>query len=114
MRKAALLSAIVLLVSASLTVFAATNALSIEPYLGFNGTTATCEVTVAGDKTTTHIEVAMKLMRGTTCVASWSDAGYGYVYIKEYASVTRGTYDLVIEVAVDGVEKDPVSFRKTY
>ncbi len=114
MRKAAILLAIVLLVSAPLTVFAATNALSIKPKLDFNGTTATCKVTITEDKFPAYIEVTMKLMRGTTCVDSWSETGNYYVHIKEYASVTRGTYDLVIEVTVDGVEREPVSIRKTY
>lgn len=114
MRKAAFLLAIVLLVSAPLTVFAATNALNIKPTLDFNGTTATCEVTVVGNGASERIEVTMKLMRGTTCVDSWSDAGYGYVHMKEYKTVTRGTYDLVIEVTVNGVEEEPVSVSNTY
>ncbi len=114
MRKAVILLAIVLLVSAPLTAFAATNAATIKSKLDFNGTTATCEVTITEDKFPAYIEVTMKLMRGTTCVDSWSKTGNYYVHIKEYTSVTRGTYDLVIEVTVNGVEEEPVSIRNTY
>lgn len=114
MRKVALLLAIVLLVSAPLTVFAATNAVTIKPKLDFNGTTATCEVTITEDKFPAYIEVTMKLMRGTICVDSWSETGNFYVHMKEYTSVTRGTYDLVIEVTVNGVKKTPVSVSNTY
>lgn len=114
MRKVALLLAIVLVISMPLTVSAAPRALSINPTLAFEGTTAGCEVAVVGNTMSEYIEVTMKLMRGSYCEASWSDAGYGYVYMLEYDTVTKGrTYDLVVAVKVNGVAKTPVSVSGT-
>ena len=114
MRKAALLLAIILVISMPLSVSAAPRALGINPTLAFNGTTAACEVAVVGNNMSEHIEVTMKLMRGTYCEASWSADGYGYVYMLEYDTVTKGrTYDLVVAVKVNGVASTPVSVSGT-
>ena len=114
MRKIALFMAIVLVFSMPLTVSAAPRALGINPSLSFQGTTAVCQVTVIGNSTSEHIEVTMKLMRGTYCEASWSGDGYGYVYMLEYDTVTKGrTYDLVVSVKVNGVASTPVSVSGT-
>lgn len=110
MKKTALLLAIILLISMPLSVSAASNALTINPTLGFTGTTAECEVMVVGNNTSELIEVTMKLMRGTYCEASWNSSGYGYVYMYEEENVTKNiTYTLVIEVTVNGVASTPVS-----
>ena len=114
MKKFAFLLAIIIFVSLPINVSATTRALGINPHLLFNGTTATCEVTVIGNNMSEHIEVSMKLMHGTTCIDSWSATGYGYLYTKEYASVTQGlTYDLVVTVTINGVAHTPVSVTRT-
>lgn len=114
MRKLALFMAFILVVVTPLSVSAAPRVLNIFPALSFDGTTAACQVTVAGNNTSEHIEVTMKLMRGTYCEASWSTDGYGYVYMLEYDTVTKGrTYDLVVEVKVNGVASTPVSVSGT-
>lgn len=114
MRKAALFLAIILVISTPLTVSATPRMLTINPTLAFEGTTAACDVMVVGNNTSEHIEVTMKLMYGSTCVASWSDSGYGYVYMLEYAGVTKGrTYELVVAVTVNDVAKTPVSVSGT-
>lgn len=114
MRRAALLIAIILVVSMPLTVAAAPRALGINPTLAFDGTTATCDVMVVGNDTSEYIEVTTKLMYGSYCVASWYDDGYGYVWVVETATVTKGrTYDLVVEVKVNGVASTPVSVSGT-
>lgn len=110
MKKLALLLAIILVISMPLTVSATTRALSIRPSLTFEGRVATCHVLVVGNNTSEHIEVTMKLMDDTFCLASWSADGYGYVLMEQNANVIRGrTYDLVIEVTMNGVVKPPVS-----
>ncbi len=110
MRKTALLLAIILVVSMPLNVSAAPRALTINPTLGFNGTTAECEVVVVGDNTSEYIEVTLKLMRGSYCVATWNASGYGYVYVYEEAGVTKNaTYTLVAQVTVNDVASTPVS-----
>ena len=114
MRKVALLMAIVLVISLPLSVSAAPRTLFVDPVLSFNGTTAICEVLVFGDNTSDYIEVTMKLMYGSSCIASWYDDGYGYVEIAQNATVVKGrTYTLVAEVTVNDVAKTPVSVSKT-
>lgn len=110
MKKAALLLAIILMFSMPLSVSAAPRALTINPTLGFTGTTAECEAMVVGNNTSEFIEVTMKLMRGSYCEATWSASGYGYVYMYEEKSVTKNiTYTLVVEVTVNNVASSPVS-----
>lgn len=114
MKKIAFLLAIVLVISTPLTVSAATYALSIRPQLSFSGTTANCGVTVVGNTMSEHIEVEMKLMHGSTCVATWFADSYGYVVMKETTGVTKGqTYELVVAVTVNGVSKTPVTHSGT-
>ena len=110
MRKIALILAIIIVVTMPLGVSAAPRAISVNPTLQFNGTTAGCEALVVGDYSSDYIEVTMKLMRGSNCVATWSDSGYGYVYMYEEASVVRYvTYTLELHVKVNNVELDPAS-----
>ena len=114
MKKIAFMLAIILVISAPLTVSAATYAMSIRPVLSFEGTAATCEVTVVGNNMADHIEVEMKLMHGTACIGSWSAEGYGYVNLERYATVTKGqTYKLVVAVTMNDVEHTPVSKSAT-
>ena len=109
-----LLLAIAILISVPLNVFADSRIGTIIPKLSISGTTATCQATVTEDKTSDYIQVNMKLMYGNSCIASWSDDGYGFVYMSKTATVTAGrTYTLVVEVTVNGVENDPVSTTKT-
>ncbi len=110
MRKVALFLAIIIVVAMPLSVSAASRAITVNPTLQFSGTTAECEAIVVGDNGTDYIEVTMKLMRGASCVATWSDSGYGYVYMYEEASVVRNvTYTLVVQVKINNVALDPVS-----
>ena len=114
MRKLALFLAIILVISVPLTVSATPRALSIRPSLTFEGTTATCYVMVVGNNMSEHIEVTMTLKYGNSVVASWYNDGYGYVWLEEYATVTRGrTYTLYIEVTVNDVVKQPVYIDET-
>ncbi|MBE6920298.1 MAG: hypothetical protein E7468_01890 [Ruminococcaceae bacterium] len=114
MRKVALFMAIILMLSMPLNVSAAPRAWNAFPSLGFEDTTAVCEVEVLGDKATDHIEVTMKLMRGNYCEATWIADDYGYLYMLEYDTVTKGhTYQLVVEVKINGVANTPVSVSGT-
>lgn len=114
MRKLALFMAIILVVATPLSVSAAPRLLNVFPALSFDGTTATCQATVAGNNTSEHIEVTMKLMQGSYCEATWTADGYGYVYMLEYDTVTKGrTYNLVVEVKVNGIAQTPASVSAT-
>ena len=110
MRKIALFLAVIIVITMPLNVSAASRAITVNPTLGFVLTTAECEATVVADYGTDYIEVTMKLMRGSSCVATWSDSGYGYVYMYEEASIARKvTYTLVVHVKVNNIELDPAS-----
>lgn len=110
MKKAALLLVIILVISMPLSVSATPRALTINPTLGFTGTTAECEVMVVRNSTLEYIQVTMKLMRGSYCEATWCASGYGYVYMYEEEGVTKNiTYTLVVEVSVNNVASSPVS-----
>jgi type 1 fimbria pilin len=110
MKKIAFMLALILIISAPLTVSAATYVLTIRPVLSFSGTTATCEVTVVGDYMSDHIEVEMKLMHGSTCLATWYKDGYGYVNLEKTATVVKGeTYEIVVAVTMNDVSRTPVS-----
>lgn len=110
MRKAALFLAIIIVIAMPMSVSAASRAITVNPTLGFVGTTAECEAIVVGDNGSDYIEVTMKLMRGSSCIASWSDSGYGYLYMYKEASVARNvTYTLVVQVKINSVTLDPVS-----
>lgn len=114
MRKTALLLAIILVISMPLSASAEPRALGINPVLGFDGTTATCETMVVGNNTSEYIEVTMKLKWGIFTLETWTASGYGYVYMLEEHSVNKGwTYKLVAEVTVDGVASSPVSVEGT-
>lgn len=111
MRVTAFLLALVLIVSMPLSVAAEPRILSINPSLGFNGTTAICEVMVVGNNMSEYIEVWMKLMHGPYCVGSWYASSYGYVDMEETAGplIVGDTYKLVVTVNFNGVAKTPVS-----
>ena len=114
MRMTALLLAIILLVSMPMSVSAEPRILEINPVLDFEGTTAFCEASVAGNNTSEYIEVTMKLKWGIFTLETWTASGYGYVYMLEEHAVNKGwTYKLVVEVTFDGVEKTPVSVEGT-
>lgn len=114
MRKTALLLAIILVISMPLSASAEPRALGINPVLGFDGTTATCETMVVGNNTSEYIEVTMKLKWSIFTLETWTASGYGYVYMLEEHSVNKGwTYKLVVEVTVDGVASSPVSVEGT-
>ena len=115
MKKTALFLAIILVISMPLSVFAAeARSLDVDPTLRFNGTTATCEVTINGNNMSEPIEVTMELMRGTYCVDRWTSSGYGYIHMKETATVTSGrTYQLVVHVTFRGDSLSPVSVSGT-
>ena len=114
MRTTALFLVIILVISMPLSIFAAPRALEVDPTLRFNGTTATCEVTIIGNNMSEPIEVTMELMRGTYCVARWTSSSYGYIHMKETATVTSGrTYQLVVYVTFRGDSLSPVSVSGT-
>ena len=109
MRKFAFILSILLILAIPLEASATSRATNIAPTLSYSGVTANCTVNVGGSNLSDHIEVTMKLMFGSVCLASWTADGYGYLYMNETATVTKGrTYKLVVDVTINGVLYDSV------
>ena len=93
---------------------ASTRTISVVPDLAFNGTRATCSVSIVGNRTTDKIEATMELRQGSRLIDDWSASGYGILKIRETATVARNTtYTLEIEYSVNGDSKTPVSISRT-
>ena len=87
---------------------------AVMPSLSFNGTTATCTVSVYGDYTTDEIEVDVELWQGKTLVKSWSDEGTEYVDSVRNATVTKGKeYTLKAYATINGRDLPMAYITKT-
>lgn len=101
-RVIALTLAVVLLLGISVAAY--TNAETIAPLIQFDGKTAHCYVEVSADRSTDPISITASLWRGSTCLATWTASGRGYVFLDEstVVSVTGVTYRLTADVTVNG------------
>lgn len=104
MKKRIISLTLVVVMLLSVTAQAATEALFATPVLQFNGRTATCAVEVSADKLTDKIEVTAALWRGSTCLETWTQTEYGYLYLEETKDVSiRGvTYTLKVDISLNG------------
>lgn len=110
MKKRIIGLALLVVMLLSVTAQAATQAAFITPVLRFNGKTATCAVEVSADKSTDKISVTATLWRGNTCLATWTESGYEYVYLEETkdVSISGVTYTLKADVTINGVAKPQI------
>lgn len=116
MRKIALLTALVILLVIPTSVQAAEPRL-ITPSLNlsYNQSIATCTVNIIGESTSDYLRATIKLWRGNSCIETWEETGYGYIFFSETATVIRGyVYTLTVDLTVNGVAQDTVSFSKKY
>lgn len=106
---------ILLLMSATLTAYAATpRAATIYPSITFSGTTATCKATIIGSSSSKLIVATIKLWHGSTCLETWTASGYSYVSFSETANVVKGeTYTLTVAVTEGGVSQPEASCSET-
>lgn len=89
-------------------------ALTANPVLSFDGTTAECSVSCRGEKATDEIEVTLTLYRGNTIIDSWSESGTFRVTVSGECSVKSGvTYSLVMTWSVNGEAQTDVTITKT-
>jgi hypothetical protein len=87
--------------------------LQIIPTLSFEGTTAKCKVTVTADNITDSIDVVVKLWRGSTCIATWTQSGAGYLFFNDTYSVTRNReYTLTVDAEINDVAQPRFSITK--
>lgn len=116
MKKTAFVLAIFLILSIPTTAYAAVPdeispfVLRIYPQISFDEDTATCTATVISDKMTDSISVTLKLWQGSSCIATWSTSGTGYMQFSRSKKVTEGLqYKLSVDVTINGVAKPTVS-----
>lgn len=105
-RKRTILFALCFLLLTAIPAYAIeAKSISVTPTLTFNGTTASCSVSVSSYGKS--ISVTLELWNGSTFVDSWSRDGVSVVTISEQCSVTKGkTYTLKVSGSVAG---NPIS-----
>lgn len=93
---------------------ASARTIDLYPSLAFNGTSATCTVTILGERTTDKISATMELWQGSKLIDDWSASASGILKIDETTTVAKNkTYTLTVEYAVNGVEQTPISISRT-
>lgn len=116
MKKSVLLLAFILIISIPTTALAAVPdelspfVLKILPSLTFDDETANCTVTIIGDNMSDTISATLKLWQGSTCLATWSSSGNGYMQFSRTRTVTAGVqYKMTVDVTINGVAKPTYS-----
>lgn len=95
----------------SLSAFAAEGRVAVGPRLSFNGTTATCEVTITAY--TCDIDATVELWCGRTLIGSWHQTGQNAIVLTKKCEVESGkSYTLTVNGTIDGKSFDEVSTTK--
>jgi len=105
MKKIALILAVILVFSFPVSVQAvAPRAISVFPHISLNDTTVTYSVNAAGNNMSEYLEATIKLYRNNIWIGTWTVEGYGYIHFtKDTAAVTGSTYQMAVDLTVDGV-----------
>ena len=91
-----------------------TRTASVVPKLSFNGTTATCTVTVTGNKPSDEITATIELYQAGKTVETWTESGTGVLEFEDTVKVNKGTtYILSVEATVNGRDLPTASVTKT-
>lgn len=78
--------------------------------ISFSGTSASCYVDIAGDKTSDKISATIELTCGNQSIKTWNKTAYGYLLFSDSVSVTKGkTYKLTVNYTVNGNPKTQLS-----
>lgn len=106
---------IILLVVAPITANATTpRTTTILPEIHFDGTKATCYVTIQADSVSDEIYAKITLLEGTKCVAEWTVEGQFYCTSQKTFSCTKGKeYTLTIEATINDIPQSTVSYSGT-
>lgn len=114
----ALALAIVLLTATAITAYAKIpeqdqiEAVTITPSLSFTGDTANCGVYVKG-AISDSITVTLKLWRGSTLLATWTESGIWKISMSKTKSITAGyMYKVSADVSINGVAQPTKSISR--
>lgn len=85
----------------------------IKPGISFEEDTAICTVSVTGNSMKDNIEVTVKLWQESSCIATWTTSGTGYVNFSTTRSVRDGVeYTLTADVTINGVKQPTASISR--
>lgn len=85
----------------------------VIPSLSFDGTTATCEATIRGNKFDDEICAVMNLWQGSYCVETWEKSETTLLVFDCKASVEAGKYyTLTLEYSINGKAYPEISTSK--
>ena len=104
MKKRIVALSMIVMILLSISAQATVKTQIVSPLLQFDGKTANCYVEVSADRSTDKIDITASLWRGSTCLATWTESGYEYVFLSESKDVSiRGvTYTLKADVTING------------
>lgn len=103
MKKRILIVALISLMLFTVPAQATTRVIGAFPLISFNGTTATCSVTIVPNSQEDKVVAEIELWQGENFVTSWKDSSTGSLLFKETAQVTSGkTYTLIVTFTVNG------------
>ena len=113
MKKRILALTMILVLALAISAQAAMWSASINPRIEFNGTSATCIVSVRGE-VGDAITVRAKLWQGSACLKDWQASGVVSVILSKPATVVKGeTYRLTADVTIDGVKHPTKAYSAT-
>lgn len=114
MKKLALLMALLLFILPVTANAATPRYVNIRPGIDFDGTMATCTVSITGNSMKDEIEIVVKLWNGGSCIATWKDSGTGYVnFSKDKTVIKNNEYKLTVDVTINGEVQPRVSTTAT-
>lgn len=103
MKKSTFAAFLILLLLIPVSAQASQRGVAVSPNIRFNGTTATCTVSVSGNNAKDAISLTAKLYCGSDCIATWTDFGTGRLSIVKTKSVQSGkNYKLTAAVTING------------
>ena len=114
MKKVALLLAFLLCVFPITANAATPRIVGIVPSISFSGNIANCSVSITADSFNDDIDAIVKLWNGSSCIATWTTTGNGFVNFSETKNISKGkTYKLTVDVTINDVAKPTVSVTGT-
>lgn len=105
---------ILLTIATPLTVFASSPRILIaNPRLTFTNMTANCGVNITADSND-KIAVEIKLWKGTTCVATWTESSESYLLFSDTVTVnSKGDYTLTVDYTINSILQPQLSVTST-
>ena len=85
-------------------------AVSYQPSLEFDGTTAVCSAGCMGDSMKDDLHATLTLYQGRNYIDSWSESDTGILSFEgKYRAVSGKSYKLTLEYSVNGKKMPSVS-----